>query len=113
MSQNVSAVGDDNFDAEVLKSGVPVVVDFWAEWCPPCRALAPTFEELAGEYEGSVRFVKLDVDDNAAVSQRYGIKSIPTLIFFDGGREVERIVGATGKEALKRVVERYAKAAAA
>jgi thioredoxin 1 len=112
MSKFVGEVGDAAFEDEVLKSGVPVVVDFWAEWCPPCRALAPTFEELAAGYEGGVRFVKLNVDENSATPQRYGIKGIPTLIFFDGGHEVERIVGAASKEALARVVDKYVKAAA-
>jgi thioredoxin 1 len=113
MSKYVSEVTDATFEAEVLKSDVPVVLDFWAEWCPPCRALAPTFEELAERYAGGVKFVKLNVDDNPAVSQRYGIKGIPTLVFFDGGREAERMVGAAGKDALARVIDRYAKVAAA
>jgi thioredoxin 1 len=113
MSQYVSAVGDDTFEQDVLKSDRPVVVDFWAEWCPPCRMLAPTFEELAKRYEGSVRFVKLNVDENTSVPQRFGIKGIPTLIFFDEGREVERVVGATGKDALARIVDKYVKVATA
>ena len=112
MSQFVSAVDDAGFEREVLQSDVPVVLDFWAEWCPPCRALAPTFEELAQQYEGRVRFVKLNVDENQQVPQRFGIKSIPTLVFFDGGREVERVVGASSKAALERIVDKYVKVAA-
>src|ERR687890_439486 len=112
MSQFVSAVDDAGFEREVLQSDVPVVLDFWAEWCPPCRALAPTFEELAKQYEGRVRFVKLNVDENQQVPQRFGIKGIPTLVFFDGGREVERVVGASSKSALERVVEKYVKVTA-
>ncbi|MDT5294886.1 MAG: thioredoxin 1 [Acidobacteriota bacterium] len=112
MSQYVSEVSDGTFEHDVLGSDVPVVVDFWAEWCPPCRALAPTFEELAQQYAGRVRFVKLNVDENSGVSQRYGIKGIPTLVFFDGGREAERLVGASGKETLTRIVDRYVKVAA-
>jgi len=112
MSQYVSAVDDAAFEREVLGSDVPVVLDFWAEWCPPCRALAPTFEELAKQYAGRVRFLKLDVDNNPEVSQRYGIKGIPTLVFFDGGREVERVVGASSREALARVVDKYVKVVA-
>ncbi|HEX8353616.1 MAG TPA: thioredoxin [Pyrinomonadaceae bacterium] len=112
MSQYVSAVDDGTFEREVLGSDVPVVLDFWAEWCPPCRALAPTFEALAKQYAGRARFVKLNVDDNPAVSQRFGIKGIPTLVFFDGGREVERVVGASSREALARVVDKYVKVAA-
>ena len=95
MSQFVSAVDDAGFEREVVQSDVPVVLDFWAEWCPPCRALAPTFEELAKQYAGRVRFLKLNVDENQQVPQRFGIKGIPTLVFFDGGREVERVVGAS------------------
>ena len=112
MSKHVSEVTDATFEAEVLKSDVPVVLDFWAEWCPPCRALAPTFEELAKRYEGRVRFLKLNVDENSEVPQRFGIKGIPTLVFFDGGREAERVVGAAGKESLARIVDRYVKVAA-
>ena len=112
MSEYVSAVDDAGFEKEVLGSDVPVVLDFWAEWCPPCRALAPTFEELARKYEGRVRFVKLNVDENQQVPQRFGIKGIPTLVFFDGGREVERVVGASSKAALERIVDKYVKVAA-
>ena len=97
MSQYVSAVEDGTFESEVAGSELPVVLDFWAEWCPPCRALAPTFEELAKQYAGRVRFLKLNVDENPQVSQRYGIKGIPTLVFFDGGREVERVVGGSSR----------------
>ncbi|MBC7931112.1 MAG: thioredoxin [Rubrivivax sp.] len=113
MSQFVGEVSDGTFERDVLGSDVAVVVDFWAEWCPPCRVLAPTFEELAERYAGGVKFVKLNVDENSSVPQRFGIKGIPTLIFFDGGREVERLVGATGKDALSRIVDKYVKAAAA
>ena len=112
MSQFVSAVDDAGFEREVIQSDVPVVLDFWAEWCPPCRALAPTFEELAKQYAGRVRFLKLNVDENAEVPQRFGIKGIPTLVFFDGGREVERVVGASSKAALERIVDKYVKVAA-
>jgi thioredoxin 1 len=109
MSQFVGEVSDDTFEQDVLRSDVAVVVDFWAEWCPPCRMLAPTFEELAERYAGGVKFVKINVDENTSVPQRFGIKGIPTLIFFDGGREVERVVGATGKDALTRIVDKYVK----
>jgi thioredoxin 1 len=112
MSQYVSAVDDASFEREVLGADVPVVLDFWAEWCSPCRALAPTFEELAKQYDGRARFLKLNVDENSAVPQRFGIKGIPTLVFFDGGHEVERVVGAASRESLARVVEKYVKVAA-
>ncbi|HVF45273.1 MAG TPA: thioredoxin [Pyrinomonadaceae bacterium] len=112
MSKYVSEVTDATFEAEVVKSDVPVVLDFWAEWCPPCRALAPTFEELAERYAGRAKFLKLNVDENQGVPQRFGIKGIPTLIFFDGGSEAERVVGAAGKDSLARIVDRYVKVAA-
>ncbi|MDT7687866.1 MAG: thioredoxin 1 [Acidobacteriota bacterium] len=112
MSQYVSEVSDGAFEREVVGSDLPVVLDFWAEWCPPCRALAPTFEELAKQYAGRVRFLKLNVDENAQVPQRFGIKGIPTLVFFDGGREVERVVGASTKDALARIIYKYVKVAA-
>ncbi|HYE13893.1 MAG TPA: thioredoxin [Pyrinomonadaceae bacterium] len=111
MSKHISAVTDASFEAEVLKSDRPVVVDFWATWCPPCRALNPVVEELAEKYAGAVRFVKLDIDENSAVPQRYGIKGIPTLIVFERGREAERVVGLSGKDALSRVIDKYAAAA--
>ncbi|MDT7806928.1 MAG: thioredoxin 1 [Acidobacteriota bacterium] len=112
MSQYVSEVSDGAFEREVVGSDLPVVLDFWAEWCPPCRALAPTFEELAKQYAGRVRFLKLNVDENAQVPQRFGIKGIPTLVFFDGGREVERVVGASTNDALARIIDKYVKVAA-
>ena len=112
MSQYVAEVNDGTFERDVVGSDVPVVLDFWAEWCPPCRALAPTFEELAGSYAGAVKFLKLNVDENSEVPQRYGIKGIPTLIVFDAGREAERLVGAAGKDVLARLLDKYAKVAA-
>ena len=112
MSEHVKEVGDSSWEADVLKSDRPVLVDFWAQWCAPCRMLAPTVEAVAEKYAESATVVKLNVDDNPAVSQRYGIKGIPTLVFFDGGREAERIVGATGKDALARIVDKYVKVAA-
>jgi thioredoxin 1 len=111
--KNVAAVSDGTFETDVLKADKMTVVDFGAAWCPPCRALEPTIDELAKKYEGQVSFLKLDIDANSATPQRYGIKGIPTLIFFEGGREVERIVGASSKEAISRVVEKYLPAAAA
>ena len=107
MGQQVSQVTDATFEQDVLSSDKPVLVDFWATWCPPCRMIAPTIDALAERYEGSVTFYKLDIDENNATPQRYGIKSIPTLIVFSGGREQERIVGAASKEAIARVLEKY------
>ncbi len=88
---------DDNFDKEVLQSDVPVVVDFWAEWCGPCRMIAPIIEELANEYEGKFKIGKLDVDSNQQTSIKYGVRSIPTVLFFKGGNVVDTIIGAVPK----------------
>jgi len=88
---------DGNFDAEALKSNLPVVVDFWAAWCGPCRMIAPIIEELAGEYEGKIKVGKLDVDENQQTSIKYGVRSIPTVLFFKDGKVVETIIGAVPK----------------
>lgn len=97
---NAVAVNEGSFEEEVVKSSVPVLVDFWAAWCGPCRAVAPTVEELATEYSGKLKVVKVDVDENPDVSSRYGISSIPTLLVFKGGEVVERMVGAYSKNML-------------
>ncbi len=96
------AVTEESFDQEVLKSELPVLVDFWAEWCGPCRMVAPIVEELAGEYAGRLKVTKLDVDDNQRLAMRYNIMSIPTLGVFKGGELIERIVGYMPKQELKR-----------
>ena len=107
MSERVLEVSDATFENEVLKAGRPVVVDFWATWCAPCRVLAPVVEKLAERHAGSVQFYKLNIDENASTPQRYAVKGIPTLIVFDGGREVERIVGAVSLDALSRTIDKY------
>ena len=94
---NAVAVTESSFNTEVLESTVPVLVDFWAAWCAPCRAIAPTIEELAVEYAGKLKVVKLDVDENGEISIRYGVQSIPTLMLFKDGNMVERMVGAYPK----------------
>ena len=112
MSEHVIDVSDNNFEADVLKSDKPVLVDFWAAWCAPCRMLAPTVEAVAEKYAGSASVVKLNVDENPSTSQRYGIKGIPTLILFKNGKEEERVVGATSKEAISRMIEKHVSGAA-
>lgn len=93
MSEFVNEVTDATFESEVLKAEQPVLVDFWAAWCAPCRMLTPTVEAIAEKYQGKAKIVKLNVDENVDSSSRYGIKGIPTLILFNGGREADRVVG--------------------
>ncbi len=112
MSEFVKEVSDSSFEKDVLGSSKPVLVDFWAQWCTPCRMLAPTVEAVAQQYSDSANVVKLNVDDNPTTAQRYGIKGIPTLILFREGKEVERVVGATSKESITRMIEKYTSAAA-
>src|ERR671916_2722847 len=107
MSEYVNEVSDSSFEKDVLQSNQPVLVDFWAAWCAPCRMLAPTVEAVAEKYAGNATVVKLNVDDNPSVSQRYGIKGIPTLILFKNGKEEERVVGATSKEAISRMIDKH------
>jgi thioredoxin 1 len=97
---NAVAVTDQNFDSEVLQSTVPVLVDFWAAWCGPCRAVAPVVEEIATEYNGRLKVAKIDVDENQEISIRFGVQSIPTLMLFKDGKPVERLVGAYPKPIL-------------
>jgi thioredoxin 1 len=100
----VQQVGDDSFEREVLKSPTPVLVDFWAPWCGPCRAIAPVVEELAREYDGKLKVVKLNVDDNPQTPSRYGVRGIPNLIVFAGGEVKEQIIGAVPKSELVRKI---------
>lgn len=101
MSKDTVTVLDSTFKAEVLDSQTPVLVDFWATWCAPCRAIAPALEELATQYKGKVKIAKLDVDENQQVAQQFGIRSIPTLLLFKGGRVVDQLVGAMPKAKLE------------
>lgn len=93
-------VSDETFDSEVLQSDKPVITDFWAEWCGPCKMIAPILEDIAEEYEDQLTVAKLDVDSNPSIAMRYGVQSIPTLILFKNGQEAERLIGAMSKERL-------------
>ena len=100
-------VTDSNFKQEVLDSGIPVLVDFWAPWCGPCRMVAPVVDEIAIQYEGKVKVVKLNTDENPAVASQYGIRSIPTLMIFKGGQRVDMVVGAVPKNNLAATIEKH------
>jgi thioredoxin 1 len=101
------AISDASFENEVVKADKPVLVDFWAEWCGPCRMIAPVLERLAEEYAGSLKITKLDVDNNPQVSLQYGVQSIPTMILFKDGKEVERIIGYVPKDRLLGKIKPY------
>jgi len=100
MGEHVTAVSDDSFESDVLKSGTPVLVDFWAEWCGPCKAFAPTLDDVASEYDGKVKFAKLDIDANPGVPAKYGVRGIPTLILFKDGNVEATQVGSMTKQQL-------------
>ena len=98
-------ITDDTFEAEVIKSELPVLVDFWADWCAPCKMIAPIVEELANEMDGKVKFAKLDVDANPKTATNYGIRGIPTMLIFNNGQPVDQVVGAVAKSALKSRID--------
>lgn len=100
-------LNDTNFDQDVLKSETPVLVDFWATWCGPCRAIAPIVEELAKHYEGKVKIGKMDVDKNSATPMRYKVTGIPTLLVFKAGQVVEQLVGYRPKEAIQQALDKH------
>lgn len=101
------SVSDAEFEAEVLKSSTPVLVDFWAEWCGPCRGLAPKLEEIAGEFQGKVRVVKINIDENPGTPSKFGIRSIPTLILFKNGQSVEQLMGNLPKANIVEMLTRH------
>ncbi len=101
-------ITDANFQQEVLESDLPVLIDFWAEWCGPCRMIAPTIEQLAKEFEGRAKVGKVDVDSNPQISMNYGVRSIPTLLFFKDGQVVDQLVGAAAKNVLADKLESLA-----
>lgn len=106
MANDTVAVLDSTFKAEVLDAATPVLVDFWATWCQPCKAIAPALEELAAQYKGRIKVAKVDVDENQQIAQQFGIRSIPTLLLFKGGRVVEQLVGAVPKSKLEDTIKK-------
>lgn len=107
MSKFVSEVSDQTFETEVLKAETPVLVDFWAAWCGPCRSLAPTVDRLAEEFGDRLKFVKFDIDESAFLTNRFEIKSIPTLVLFKDGSEQDRLIGDQSKEAIAQMIARH------
>ncbi|MDR1043749.1 MAG: thioredoxin [Candidatus Adiutrix sp.] len=104
---SVSVLTDANFDSEIKNSPTPVLVDFWAPWCGPCKAVAPILEELSGELQGRLNIAKVNVDENQAVAARFGVRSIPTMVVIKNGEVLERIVGSRPKHDLKAALERH------
>ncbi len=106
MAEGVLDIEDGGFEAEVLKADIPVLVDFWAPWCGPCKAIGPTIEKLAEDFSGKMKFVKCNVDDNPITPSRFSIRAIPTLIFFRDGKDVERITGMISKSKLEETINK-------
>jgi len=107
-SPNIVTLTAENFDQEVLKSGTPVLVDFWAEWCGPCKMVAPILDELASEYDGKVKIGKVNIDDHQSLASEYGIRAIPTLLLFKAGQVADQIVGLRSKRDFKAKLDRVA-----
>lgn len=112
MSDRVVELTSENFDAEVLQSDVPVLVDFWAVWCAPCRMIAPLVEELAETYSGSVKVAKLNVDENGDIAFRYNVRGIPALLIFDDGEVRDQMVGANSRDSIVKLIEKVTAAPA-
>lgn len=107
MSSHIQAVSDDSFESEVIGSNVPVIVDFWAQWCGPCKALAPVLEDVSQKYDGKVKFVKLDVDSNPSTPPKFGVRGIPTLILFKDGQVQATQVGLISKADLMQFIDSH------
>ncbi len=107
MSKNILTLTSTNFEDEVKKPDGPILVDFWAEWCGPCRMVAPVLEKLSEEYDGRLRIGKVNVDEQSGLASKYGVQSIPTLLIFKGGRVVEQFIGATTRDVLAKLVDKH------
>ena len=107
MAENILNVNDDSFDEDVLNSDTPVLIDYWAEWCGPCKMIAPVLDEIAKDYEGKLKVCKLNIDENPDTPQKYGVRSIPTLLLFKDGEVVESTVGVAGKEQLAALLDKH------
>lgn len=106
MGENTLTVSDDSFESEVISSEMPVLIDFWASWCGPCKAIAPIVEEIASAYKGKIKVAKLNVDDNPKTPAKFGVRGIPTLIMFKDGQAVDQVVGAIPKSQLDEMVKK-------
>ena len=106
MSEGILEVSDSSFDSEVLQSGIPVLVDFWAPWCGPCKAIGPVIKEISKDYKDKIKFVKFNVDNNPVTPGNFGIRAIPTLILFKGGEQLEQIVGMVGKPKIEETLNK-------
>jgi thioredoxin 1 len=106
MAEKITDVTDSTFEAEVLKSSIPVLIDFWAPWCGPCKSIAPVLEQIATEYSGKLKIVKMNVDENPKTPSTYKVRGIPNLVFFKGGKVVEQVVGAVPKDQLVTAISK-------